>query len=104
MTLTLEGVEGATGLEVLPAFARSETFHPRYGWLKKGFDAAREMPDVFLRPDATTKLGVGKNMVRAIRYWCLAYKVLEERPNAERPRLRDAFPSEFGRALLSDDG
>lgn len=87
-----------------PAFARHETFHPRYGWLKKGFDAAADDPSVFHRDDATTRLGVGKNMVRAIRYWCFAYKILEEQRNDDNPRLFDAVPSEFGRQLLGDDG
>lgn len=48
-------------------FARHETFHPRFGWLKKGFDRAAIDSEVFLRPDAPVRLGVGKNMVRAIR-------------------------------------
>ena len=86
------------------AFARHETFHPRYGWLKKGFDCAREDRNVFLRKDVTTTLGVGKNMVRAIRYWCAAYKVLEERPSEQNPRLRDVVPTDFGLQLLADDG
>ena len=31
-----------------PAFARHETFHPRYGWVKKGYDAAfKHGPDFF---------------------------------------------------------
>src|SRR5262249_3525998 len=56
-----------------------ETFPFRYPWLKKGFDAVRqEGGDAFLRDDATTVLGVGKNMVRSIRHWCLAAGVLEE--------------------------
>jgi len=90
--------------ELRPAFARHETFHPRYGWLKKGFDAAAEDGGVFNRKDATTVLGVGKNMVRAIRYWCLAYKILDEQPNEQNSRLRDVVPSEFGKQLLADDG
>jgi hypothetical protein len=92
------------GIEIIASFARHETFHPRYGWLKKGFDAAREDPAIFLQPDATTRLGVGKNMVRAIRYWCSAYKVLEERPNPDHPRLRNAYPTTFGNRLLDDSG
>jgi hypothetical protein len=87
-----------------PVFARHETFAPRYGWLKKGFDAALARPDVFLQRDAPITLGVGKNMVRAIRYWGEAFKVLARRPNKDRPRLFDAVPTEFGEALLSDDG
>jgi len=30
-----------------PAFARHETFHPRYGWLTKGFTMASRNPHVF---------------------------------------------------------
>ncbi len=51
----------------LPICARHETFHPRYLWLKKGFDKASENSDVFNQEDATIILGVGKNMVKAIR-------------------------------------
>lgn len=90
--------------ELQAAFARHETFHPRYGWLKKGFDAAVEDGGVFNRRDATTRLGVGKNMVRAIRYWCLAYKVLEEQRDEENSRLMNLIPSAFGEQLLADDG
>lgn len=91
-------------VELLPAFARHETFHPRYGWLKKGFDEAANNPGVFARDDATTVLGVGKNMVRAIRYWCLAYKVLAEVPSKNNPRVSDLVPTDFGKRLLSERG
>ena len=94
----------ASAFELQSAFARHETFHPRYGWLKKGFDCAEEDRRVFLAEDATTILGVGKNMVRAIRYWCVAYKVLEEVQNEENHRLNDAVPTDFGRELLGRDG
>lgn len=87
---------------ITPVFARHETFHPRYGWLKKGFDKAVEYPDVFLRDDAPTILGVGKNMVRAIKYWCLAFKVLEEATSKDG--TKGLLPSPFGMKLLSDDG
>lgn len=87
-----------------PAFARHETFHLRFGWLRKGFTAAQEDPQAFSKPDATVALGVGKNMVNAIRYWCQAYKIIELAPNAQRPRVPRLMPSEFGRQLLEDDG
>src|SRR5947209_9565915 len=60
------------------SFSGHETFPFRYPWLKKGFDAVEEDGGVFLRDDAITTLGVGKNMVRSIRHWCLAAGVLEE--------------------------
>lgn len=100
----LDTHEDSEGVILLPSFARHETFHLRHGWLKKGFDAASRDPTVFSRPDATTQLGVGKNMVRAIRYWCSAFKVLEGQPNPEKPRLRDSHPTTFGERLLGDSG
>ena len=75
------------------AFARHETFHPRFGWLKKGFDRASQHPGIFLEPDAPVRLGVGKNMVRSIRYWCNAFKL-----------LKDDAPTEFGQNLLGSQG
>ena len=71
----------------LPAFARHETFHPRFGWLRKAVTESAKSGTVFTEKDSTVKLGVGKNMVNAIRYWGLAFKVLEQRPNPGRPRL-----------------
>jgi hypothetical protein len=74
-------------------FARHETFHPRFGWLKKGFDRATQDPEIFLREDAPVRLGVGKNMVRSIRYWCAAFKLLE-----------NDRPTSFGEQLLGVKG
>src|SRR5580693_8029434 len=82
-------------------FSGHETFPFRYPWLKKGFDAARDDGAVFLRDDATTTLGVGKNMVRAIRHWCLTAGMLEEDPGEDRGALR---ASDLGKLLLADDG
>lgn len=80
-----------------PAFSRHETFHPRYGWIKKGFDAAVADPAIFTRDDAPVILGVGKNMVRAIRYWCLAFKVLQTQHGS-------TAPTPFGHTLLGAGG
>lgn len=90
-------------IELRPAFARHETFHPRYGWLTKGYRRAAD-PAIFRADDATTRLGVGKNMVRAIRYWCIATKVLEERPDPDHPRQLNVHRTAFGDRLLGDDG
>ncbi|MEB3290033.1 MAG: DUF4007 family protein [Leptolyngbya sp.] len=78
-------------------FARHETFHPRFGWLKKGYDLALADPGIFLREDAPVLLGVGKNMVRSIRYWCSAFKVLTEEDG-------QIGPTRLGQQLLDDDG
>lgn len=87
-----------------PAFARHETFHLRFGWLRKGFSAAAKDPQAFSKPNSTVVLGVGKNMVSAIRYWSQAYGIIEEAPNPERPRVPSLVPTDFGRRLLEEDG
>jgi len=84
-------------------FARHETFHPRFGWIKKGFDAITQDAEVFLREDAHIQLGVGKNMAQAIRYWCAAFKITETR-QARDARTRGHGVTAFGRKLLADDG
>jgi catechol 2,3-dioxygenase-like lactoylglutathione lyase family enzyme len=84
-------------------FARHETFHPRFGWIKKGFDAASQDAEVFLREDAHIRLGVGKNMAQAIRYWCAAFKVTAASQTRDG-RARGHVTTTFGRRLLADDG
>lgn len=79
---------------VTPTFARHETFHPRWGWLKKGFDMASIDGKIFNGEDAPVKLGVGKNMVRSLRYWCYTFKIIDE----------DNTPSAFGNNLLGVNG
>ena len=59
------------------AFGRHETFPLRYSWLTKGFQALRDDRHVFESEDATVRLGVGKNMVNAIRYWLQAASLVE---------------------------
>jgi hypothetical protein len=82
------------------SFSGHETFPFRYPWLKKGFDAALVDGEVFLRDDAITTLGVGKNMVRSIRHWCLTAGVLEE----NRQRGAALRPTPLGTLLFSDAG
>src|SRR2546430_520729 len=79
-------------------FARHETFAPRYGWLKKGFEAIRSDGAVFSYEDAAIRLGVGKNMARAIRYWILACGVVEEAPNKALRAGAILRPTQFGEA------
>lgn len=51
-------------------FSGHETFACRYAWLPKALQAIQSNPSVFADEDqAMVELGVGKNMVRAIRFW-----------------------------------
>lgn len=85
-----------------PVFARHETFHPRYGWLKKAYDAGSRKDDLFNQEEAVVQLGVGKNMVKSIRHWGLAFKVLES-TKLEGSRRPSLSTSEIGRAWFHDD-
>lgn len=76
------------------SFGRHETFGLRFGWLPKGYQALKENPKVFLSDDATVKLGVGKNMVSAIRYWLQAAQMLN---------VETGIHSELGELLLDVD-
>jgi hypothetical protein len=85
-----------------PTFAHHQTFHPRFGWLKKGFTAAEHDPGIFLSDDATVRLGVGKNMVAAIRFWTTAFRVLERVPAPDNQRVWHSHPTPLGKALLDE--
>ena len=85
-------------------FSGHETFPFRYAWLKKGVDGLLKQPDIFQSEDAMVELGVGKNMVRSIRHWCLATRVVEEGDLLPNNRTRQIMPSSLGRALFGENG
>ena len=80
------------------SFSGHETFSLRHGWLKKGVDGVALKPHLFSDDDAMIRLGVGKNMVRSIRHWCLATRILEE--SEKRGEL---VPTDLGRSIFLDD-
>lgn len=79
------------------SFAGHESFTFRSGWLKKGYDLVVGNPMGLTDQDhAMVAMGVGKNMVRSIRHWCLATGVLE----SEGRHLR---PTSFGTHLFDTE-
>ncbi|MDF7820843.1 DUF4007 family protein [Runella sp. MFBS21] len=54
------------------SFSGHESFQCRSLWLKKGYDFLKA-GNSFSNENAVVKLGVGKNMVNAIRYWMRAF-------------------------------
>jgi hypothetical protein len=58
-------------------FSGHESFYCKSLWLKKGYDFVKA-DNNFNAEDAVVDLGVGKNMVAAIRYWLRAFGLLEE--------------------------
>jgi hypothetical protein len=65
-------------------FGLHQTFPPRFGWLKKAFDEAQKNPTIFSKQDATVQLGVGKNMVDAIAFWAVAFRILETSQDSKK--------------------
>lgn len=83
-----------------PVFSGHETFPLRQLWLRKAFDAVQGISNEsrktspFASDDAIAQLGVGKNMVNAIRHWAMACRVIDAEDR----------PTEFGQRLLGAEG
>lgn len=75
------------------SFSGHDTFHCRQFWLKKAFDFVEEGKR-FADGDASLELGVGKNMVTAIRHWAKCFQIIDEN---EQPTL-------LANQLFSDTG
>ncbi len=58
-------------------FSGHESFYCKSLWLKKGYDFVKSN-NSFNSQNAVVDLGVGKNMVSAIRYWLRAFGLIKE--------------------------
>lgn len=87
-----------------PMFAKHETFHPRYGWFRKAHNCVENDSSVFLREDAPVQIGVGKNMVRSIRFWGLASKIIEEDSGGSNRRSAELVTTSIGDKLFGESG
>ena len=78
-------------------YSGHESFPCRYGWLPKLYEAVAVDPDVFSSDErAILALGLGKNMVKAIRFWGQVFGLLE----VERGTARN---TEFARRMLDPE-
>ena len=83
------------------AFGRHETFHIRDGWLAKGIDAICNDARSLHKADAHHSLGVGTNMVKAIRYWVEAAGLAETKGNLTAER--EMHLTEIGELVKEHD-
>lgn len=81
-------------------FAKHESFYIREGWLYKGLNAIAADPTAFVASDAPERLGLGKNMVRALRFWMQATNLAKE---ASVNRVRQQHLTPLGQIILSND-
>lgn len=80
-------------------FSGHESFPCKSLWLKKGYDYDEDNGD-FNDPLSVVKLGVGKNMVSAIRYW---FKVFGLNRDSQTRWLADFLLGEQGRDPYMED-
>lgn len=88
-------------------FAKHETFSIRDGWLTKGLITLEENPRVFLDEEAPEELGLGRNMVRALRFWMqatgLTDEVFDDGQKIQEATYMGRFIREFD-PYLEDEG
>ena len=82
-------------------FRGHETFAIRKGWLNKGVKNIKRNPGVFLGDAGHPMdvLGIGANMVKALRYWMTATKIAEE-PNSGK---RKQYLTDIGNLIYKND-
>ena len=82
------------------SFSGHESFQCKSLWLKKGYDYLLD-GNSFTDIDAVAKLGVGKNMVSAIRFWLRAFGLMEA--DQLQPIATYIFDSNKGRDPFTED-
>lgn len=82
-------------------FRAHDTFFIRKGWISKGMRYVDKNPEVFIskKENPMDVLGIGANMVKALRYWLQAIGVTEE-PTSGR-RIQAFTP--FGKLVFKHD-
>lgn len=82
-------------------FRAHDTFFIRKGWLSKGMKNVDKCPDVFISKEDNPMdvLGIGSNMVKALRYWLQVVGLTEEPTKGKRcQRL-----TKFGESVFKND-
>ncbi|MCC8195208.1 MAG: DUF4007 family protein [Ruminococcus sp.] len=82
-------------------FRAHDTFFIRKGWLSKGMKYVEKKPDVFVSKDENPMdvLGIGANMVKALRYWLQVVGLTQE-PTAGK-RIQSF--TDLGKSVFAND-
>lgn len=83
-------------MEIKLKLKRHESFSIREGWLAKGIKNVKEYGNVFALQNATDILGIGTNMVKSLKYWMTATRLIEE-------KNREIMLSDFGSIINEYD-
>ncbi|CUP17321.1 Uncharacterised protein [Clostridium baratii] len=77
------------------------SFYLREGWITKGLRAVNEDENIFSREDAADILGVGKNMVPAIKYWLNTLELIRSSYGENRKTIYRL--SDLGKLIFNND-
>lgn len=82
-------------------FRAHDTFFIRKGWISKGMRYVQGNPDVFIskKENPMDVLGIGANMVKALRYWLQAIGVTKEPSSGKRSQTF----TDFGKLIYEHD-
>ena len=82
-------------------FRAHDTFFIRKGWLSKGMKHVQKNPLVFVDKEENPMdvLGIGNNMVKALRYWLQAVGLTEEPRSGKRTQSL----TQFGTCVFTHD-
>lgn len=85
-------------------FGAHESFHLREGWLRKGLLGVQKNPYLFSDPFPEDVLGVGHNMVKAIRYWLQATNLVQAQQEAwDAKKTMALYPTLLANLILEHD-
>ena len=64
-------------------FKKNESFYIRDGWMEKAINTIKnnEGTNIFAKNDGINYLGIGSNMVKGLKYWLQASRIIESSAN-----------------------
>ncbi|MFC5772829.1 DUF4007 family protein [Ectobacillus antri] len=82
-------------------YGQHQSFYLRDRWLSKAIRQLKKDNRFFYDEEAFEKMGLGKNMVKSLRYWAIATGVVEETFNEERKKVH--LITSFGNLIFEYD-
>ncbi|CAG5087787.1 Putative uncharacterized protein [Thermobacillus xylanilyticus] len=73
-------------------FGHHQSFYLRVNWLSKAFKAIESDPRFFYDDHGFEKIGLGRNMVKSLKYWSTAVGIMSEKKNEERKPVHVLTP------------
>ena len=61
---------------------RNESFSIRDGWIDKAINSLISEENIFYKNNGIRILGIGANMVKSLKYWLFASRIIEGKDNA----------------------